>query len=168
MLETRPVNGFLLGSYATVALVGLAGCMSNPATERADLVEYMRKLHDWSRLEAETAAGIDRILATQFVDDNEVRRQVKESRDRLGPHMLALQAWVPRTPAVRRIHAEYTQAWQRLLTTYQRIEAGLEQGDQDALADGRTGLLRWRRDIRGVAERLRPLLQRHDLNQPQT
>jgi hypothetical protein len=141
----------------------LAGCASSPVSERPALQEYVARLQAWSPVEAEIGAAIDRILATHFVDEAEVQRQIADSRSRLQAHLVDVRTYRPRTGTVRDLHAEYTVAWERLMRTYQQIEAGLEQGDQPALADGRAGLLRWRRDLRGVAEHLSQLLEQFEV-----
>jgi hypothetical protein len=139
-----------------------AGCTSSPVSERHAVEEYVTRLQAWSPVEGEIGAAIDRIVATHFVDEAEVRRQIAESRSRLRAHMVDIRTYRPRTDAIRRLHAEYTMAWGRLMRTYLQIETGLEQGDQRALADGRQGLLRWRRDLRGIADHLRRLLEQYD------
>jgi hypothetical protein len=164
MLNTRQVTRsepFIC--YTALAVILLTGCTRNPGAERLALEEYLGKLRSWSHREAEAAGAIERIIATQFVDDDEVRRQIAESRPRVQAHLADVQSYLPRSQAVRNVHAEYTQAWRRLTVAYDRIERGLEEGDQDALADGRAGLVHWRRDLRSMADQLRPLLKRHEL-----
>jgi len=138
-------------------------CTQNPAADRLALEEYLLKLKTWSHVEAEAAGAIERIIATQFVDDDEVHRQIAESRPRVRSHLLDVQAYVPRSDAVRGVHAQYTLAWRRLMVAYDRIERGLAEGRQDEVAAGRSGLVSWRRDLRRMADNLRPLMERYDL-----
>jgi hypothetical protein len=111
----------------------------------------------WAPTEVEAGQAIQRILATQFVDDAEVLRQIDESRPRIQRHIHALRAYEPRTADVRAIHREYLDAWVDLLRGYAEIEHGLRDGDPRALAAGRTALLEWRRGLRSVARDLRDL-----------
>ena len=152
-----------MGGHPALALIFLAACGTNPAAERTDLESYMRHVRAWARVEAEAGQAIDRILATQFVDDDEVRRQIAESRMRVQTHVLELRSPLPSTTAVGRVHKQYVETWQELLKAYDQIELGLDRGDQVALARGRAGLLEWRRDLRSVATELRALVDRYGL-----
>ncbi len=99
-------------------------------------------------------------MATQFVDEGEVRRQIAESAPRVQRQLDAATAYEPRTAEVRRIHGEYTKAWRTLLDGYGAITTGLEHGEQAKLADGRQAMLRWREAIIDVARELRALRDR--------
>lgn len=114
-------------------------------------------MQTWAPVEAETGQAIQRILATQFVDDAEVLRQIDDSRPRIERHIHALQAYHPRTADVRAIHREYVDTWIDLLHGYADIEQGLRNADPRELAAGRAALLEWRRRLRTVARDLRDL-----------
>ena len=117
-------------------------------------------MNSWAPVEAETAHTLERIMATQFVDEAEVLRQIAESRPRVQHQLDAAMAYEPRTAEVRRIHAIYVRAWRTLLDGYASITAGLEHGDQAKLANGRQAMLQWRDTIVEVAEELRALRDR--------
>ena len=127
---------------------------------RADTLAYLQKMNSWAPVEAETAHTLERIMATQFVDEAEVLRQIAESRPCVQRQLDAATAYDPRTADVRRIHATYIKAWRTLLDGYGSITAGFEHGDQAKLASGRQAMLQWRDTIVEVAEELRALRDR--------
>ena len=127
---------------------------------RADTLAYLQKMNSWAPVEAETARTLERIMATQFVDEAEVLRQISESTPRVQHQLDAATAYQPRTADVRRIHATYINAWRTLLDGYGSITAGFEHGEQDKLASGRQAMLQWRDTIVEVAEELRALRDR--------
>lgn len=141
-------------------LLLLASCSAPPAAVRADTLAYLQKMTSWAPVEAETARTLERIMATQFVDEAEVLRQIAESRPRVQRQLDAATAYQPRTADVRRIHASYIKAWRTLLDGYASITAGFEHGDQEKLASGRQAMLQWRDTIVEVAEELRALRDR--------
>jgi hypothetical protein len=138
--------------------VPFSGCASR-SRERlaADVGRYLRAMQGWAPVEVETGGTIKRILATQFVDDAEVMRQLAESRPRIERHLHELRAYHPDTPAVRTVHQEYIESWVALLRGYADLEHGLEDVDAAEIAKGRDALLAWRRHLREVAADLRAL-----------
>jgi len=151
-----------LGSFlgVTLLLILLPSCSSPPAALRADVEAYLRRVNDWAPTEAETGRTIDRILATQFVDDAEVRRQVTADAPRARQQVERLSAYQPRTPDVRGIHERYLEAWRNLVTGYANIEAGIDAADAAKLSAGRRALEQWRSAVVATASSLRDLLQR--------
>ena len=148
-------------SALLLALGVLAACSTPPAALRADTLAYLQKMASWAPTEAETARTLERILATEFVDEAEVLRQIGESTPRVRRQLEEAERYEPRTGEVRRIHETYTGAWRALLDGYRSIASGLETGDQAQLAQGRLGMARWRdailavaRDLRGLRDRL--------------
>ena len=133
------------------------GCYEAPGKTRSELNGYLDRSRSWAPVEAETARIIERILATQFVDEAEVQRQIAESRPRLLAHLERMRAYHPGVPSVERIHARYTAAWQTLVTGFDVIEEGFASGDYTKLARGREAMLAWRRAILEVADDLREL-----------
>jgi hypothetical protein len=109
-------------------------------------------------VESETARAIDRILSTQFVDEPEIAHQIGDDRPRVVAHLAVIRAYVPRTDAVRRIHAAYIDAWQELLDGYDAIEKGFSSRDYTLLGRGRDAMLKWRQQIMQVAGQLRDLM----------
>lgn len=117
----------------------------------------------WAPTEAETARTLERILATEFVDEAEVLRQIADSTPRVHRQLDEAERYEPRTAEVRRIHEAYTGAWRALLHGYESISDGFETGEQAKLAQGRDAMARWRDAILGVARDLRALRDRTDL-----
>jgi hypothetical protein len=141
-----------------LALLGcLVGCRPGKAAVRLDLRVYLQHMQEWAPVEGETARTLERILATQFVDEAEVRHQIADSRPRIRAHLARIRAYRPRTPPVQRIHARYMHAWRRLLAGYDAIEAGFASGDYTRLARGREAIAAWRDGITEVARALRHL-----------
>jgi hypothetical protein len=140
-------------------LIGLlaAACSSAPGELRPDVEGYVRHLNDWAPAEAETARTIDRILATQFVDEAEVRRQIAADSPRVAHHVETIEAYSPATPPVRDIHRQYVEAWQGVASGYRSILEGLDGGDASKIAAGRRALEQWRATIVGVADQVRRL-----------
>lgn len=146
----------LIGIGAFLALTIIA-CNPDAQTLRADLTLYLQRANDWAPTEAETARTIDRILATQFVDEAEVRRQVGADAPRVTAHLERIQAVHPASPEVRDIHQRYVSTWRRLDAGYAALLRGLDTGHVPDIAIGRQALEAWRDGIVGVAGELRRL-----------
>jgi len=138
----------------------LIGCSPSTTTLRADATAYLEKLSSWGPVEAETARALERIIATEFVDQAEVLRQIADNSPRVRRHLTAVEQFKPRTAELGRIHERYVAAWGDLLKGYSSIESGLAASDQTQLAAGRAGLLRWRQSIRAVAQDVAELSER--------
>jgi hypothetical protein len=149
----------ILVRLVLLAVVAL-GCGAPPGTERADLQAYLDRTKGWAPVEAETARTLERILATEFVDEAEVRHQIEDSRPRILTHLERVRAYTPRSAAVQRIHETYIKAWQSLLEGYDAIVAGFTSGDYTRLAAGREDMARWKEGIVRAARDLRELSQR--------
>src|SRR5262249_50034004 len=155
---SRPAPTRWLGLAFVVAL--LAACSTPPAALRADTLAYLRKMSSWAPTEAETAQTLERILATEFVDEAEVLRQIADSTPRVQRQLAEAGQYEPRTAEVRRIHTVYVASWRTLLDGYSLITAGFETGDQTKLSRGREAMARWRDSILQVARQLRELRDR--------
>ena len=140
----------------------LSACAHNEAGRRAEFDEYLRHEQNWAPVEAETARTIERILATQFVDEAEVRRQVDADLPRVALHIGRLSAVHPVSPELALIHAEYVTLWKNLADGYRQIEQGLDGGVISDVAAGRASLDAWRQGIIATARALRGL--RNDLD----
>jgi len=156
--RSRPGRTTWLG--VAFAVVFLAACSTPPAALRADTLAYLRKMSSWAPTEAETARTLERILATEFVDEAEVLRQIADSTPRLQRQLAEAEQYEPRTAEVRRIHAVYVASWRTLLDGYSSITAGFAAGDQAKLSRGRDAMARWRDSIMQVARELRELRDR--------
>jgi hypothetical protein len=142
------------------ALLLAMACGGSNGAVRMDVMGYLERAKAWAPIEAETAATVDRIFRTQFVDEAEVNRQIADSRPRIERHLGEVREYKPRSDDVERIHREYLKAWERLLAGYDAIETGFATGDYTKLAAGREGLDAWRGSIVWVADELRQLAQR--------
>jgi len=135
------------------------GCGGPPGAVRADLQSYLARMKSWAPVEAETERTIERILRTQFVDEAEVRRQIRDDQPRVLAHLEGVRAYAPLSKDVQQIHARYVSAWEGLLAGYDAIEQGFTTGDYTKLARGREAMERWREAIADVARQLRELMQ---------
>src|SRR5262245_16968707 len=70
--DTPPRSRLSIAMVLAVA----AACGKTPGMERADVVSYLERTRAWAPVEAETAQVLDRIIATQFVDEAEVNREI--------------------------------------------------------------------------------------------
>jgi hypothetical protein len=136
-----------------------AACGVSPDTTRIDLRAYLARTRAWAPVEAEANRTITRILATQFVDEAEIRRQIADSRPRILTHLEQVRGYTPRSKDIARIHARYVAAWETLLGGYEAIEQGFSSGDYTKLARGREAMEAWRREIQAMAAELRDLME---------
>jgi hypothetical protein len=142
---------------ASLLAITVAGCNPSDQAVRADLKLYLQRAADWAPVEAESARTIDRILATQFVDEAEVRRQVTADAPRVDAHLTRIETVQPRSPAVQQIHHHYVETWRTLAKGYQRLLHGLDDGQPSEIAAGRAALEAWRAGIVDTARDLRRL-----------
>jgi len=151
----RPfITVFLWAAFlATIA----PGCNPADRTLRSDLTLYLQRTADWAPVEAETARTIDRIMATQFVDEAEVRRQVTADVPRVQAHLERVEAVRPASSELREIHRRYVDSWRRLAAGYRDLLHGIDNGDVPSIAAGRTALQDWRAGIVETARALRQL-----------
>jgi hypothetical protein len=140
-------------------VIAVGACGNPPGSERADVVAYLERTRAWATVEAETAQTLHRILATQFVDEAEVTREITATRPRLASHIDRIRAYNPRTSDVARIHARYVRAWERLLSGFDAINQGFSSGDYSKLAQGRQAIELWRQQIIQVADELGELVR---------
>jgi hypothetical protein len=140
------------------------GC-SSPSDQalRADLTLYLQRANDWAPVEAETARTIDRVLATQFVDEAEVRRQVAADAPRVIAHLARIETVTPTSQELRDVHARYVGAWRDLSDGYAALLRGLDSGNVPDIATGRRAMEGWLENIVGVARDLRRLKTQADL-----
>jgi hypothetical protein len=144
---------------APIALaIGTAvACTPAGQTARADVTLYLQRMNDWAPVEAETARTIDRILATQFVDEAEVRRQIVADTPRVSAHLVRIASIHPTSPELRDVHERYVDAWRGLAAGYETLLRGLDTGQVPEIAAGRSALEGWRAGIIAVARDLRRL-----------
>ena len=133
------------------------GCNPHDDALRADLKLYLQRAADWAPVEAATARTIDRILATQFVDEAEVRRQVTADAPRVQAQLARIKAIEPASAELRDIHRRYIETWRRLDAGYRTLLRGIDSGNVPDIADGRAALEAWRAGIVDTARALRRL-----------
>jgi hypothetical protein len=138
-------------------LLAAISCTQNDHLLRSEVAKYLHLETEWAPVEAETARTIDRILATHFVDESEVRRQVAADSPRITAHLIGIAAYTFRSPEVAALHAQYTASWRHLLEGYRRIDHGIHMASAPDIAMGRRALEGWRRSILDVARELRRL-----------
>lgn len=153
----RLATGFL------TLLLALA-CGSPPAAVRADVAAYLRSARHWAPTEGETARAVERILATEFVDEALIRQYLAEAIPRTRAHVLRIRGYRPRTGPVASLHARYVEGWEVLLAGFEAIEDGFQRGDWTRLAHGRQAMARWRDTIVAVAHDLRSLTRRYGVD----
>ena len=147
----------LLARSVVLTAATLLSCSPATQTLRADLTLYLQRANDWAPTEAETARTIDRILATQFVDEAEVRRQVAADAPRVAAHLARIDKVQPASPEIRDVHRRYVENWQTLDEGYRVLVRGLDTGHVPDIAAGRRALEDWRAGIVEVARELRSL-----------
>jgi hypothetical protein len=154
-----PTSRFPISLLVPSILFATALLSCSPATQtlRADLTLYLQRANDWAPTEAETARTIDRILATQFVDEAEVRRQLAADAPRVAGHLERIRAVEPKSPEIRDVHRRYVETWQALDEGYRILDRGLDTGQVPDIAAGRRALDDWRAGIVEVARELRRL-----------
>jgi hypothetical protein len=137
---------------ATVALVGCGASRSGAL--HADVERYLQQMSSWAPVQAETARTLERILATEFVDEAEIRHQIADDRPRVLAHLERARAYAPQTPTLQALHRAYLDAWQQLLDGYAAIERGFTTGDYTNLSRGREDMTAWRDGLVRVARQL--------------
>lgn len=147
----------LLATLVVLLALGAVGCDPRAPALEADLTLYIQRTHDWSPVEAETARTIERILATHFVDEAEVRRQVVGNAPRVAAHLERVEQVRPTSSEVQALHRRYVAAWRRLAAGYDSILRGLDTGAVPDIAAGREALEAWRAGILATARELRRL-----------
>jgi len=150
-------------SVAVAAALTIVACTPSDTSVAADVQRYLAQVQTWAAAEAEAARVIERILATQFVDEAEVRRQIADARPRITAHAARAREYLPRTSTVERIHARYVAAWEELLEAFENIERGFDSGDYTLLARGREGMARWKEGVLIVARDVRRLVEKYDI-----
>ena len=138
-------------------LLAAISCTQDDHLLRSEVTSYLHLETEWAPVEAETARTIDRILATQFVDESEVRRQVAADSPRITAHLIRIAAYNFRSPDVAALHAQYVVSWRHLLEGYRKIDQGIHAASAPDIAMGRRALEGWRRSILDVARELRRL-----------
>jgi hypothetical protein len=145
---------------AALACSLLLACTPSARAVRADADAYLEQMQRWAPLQASTAQALERILATQFVDDPAVLHEIEDSRARILAHLAVARAYRPRTEPVRALHARYIAAWEGLLRGYAAIEDGLARTDASQLSAGRAAFAQWRDAMIDVARGLQALTSR--------
>ena len=146
------IPGRALGVALAGGLVLLAACATPPAALRADTLAYLQKMSSWAPTEAETARTLERILATEFVDQAEVLRQIADNTPRVRGSSPRRRRIEPRTSEVRQIHEIYVElledaARRRTATSRPASRAGTRRSWRKVATAWRAGGMRsyaWR------------------------
>lgn len=128
-----------------------------PHVIATDLAGYLDRMRAWAPVEGEAGRSIQRILATQFVDDSTILHELEDGIPRADNHLRRIAAVVPQTAPVAEIHSAYVEVWRTLREGLGATKKGLADGDGKAVAAGREAMLEWRRGLRRVAHALRAL-----------
>jgi hypothetical protein len=144
-------------SLVLLAAMHLSACGVDDSRLRADFDQYLLHEREWAPVEAETARTIERILATQFVDEAEVRRQIDADLPRVIAHLARLKDIRPNSPQLQLIHGSYVDTWVDLRDGYVQLERGLDRGVVSDVAAGRAALQAWRQGILATARAIRAL-----------
>lgn len=158
-LELSPrARGVTLRALAIALLYALCPACS-PAGEplRSDTTRYLQLMEQWAPAQAEAARSIDRILASHFVDESEVRHQIDELQERVSSHLARARAYEPATLAVKRVHSRYLFAWEQLSSGCTSVIHGFDLGDTAAIASGRKAIELWVQVLPEIARELRAL-----------
>ena len=153
-----PTVGHRLGlCFLMIASLGCASSRSGAL--RSDIERYLQQMSSWAPIEAETARTLERILATEFVDEAEIRHQIADDRPRVLAHLERARAYSPQTATLQELHRTYLTAWQQLLDGYAAIELGFASGDYTNLSRGRESMASWRDGLVRIARQLGDLAE---------
>lgn len=141
-------------------------CGPSQGALRTDVEAYLSRAATWAPVENETAHALERILATEFVDETEVLHQLADARPRVEGHLARARGYTPATKSVTSVHSTYLRSWENLLSGFDAIEAGFRTGDYSRLASGRDAMARWRDGLLTVASQLRELKDRTGADPP--
>jgi hypothetical protein len=144
----------LRAAVSTLLLAAsLTGCRTAapPQEVATDVAAYLDRVSFWSPIEGETGRSIERILATQFVEESAVLHELDECIPRTAAHLRRIQAYQPRTSPLQAVHEKYLLAWTTLDQGFAQLQDGIRRAEGSALAEGREALLAWRRGLRTVA-----------------
>jgi hypothetical protein len=122
-----------------------------------DVAAYLDRVRSWASVEGETGRSIERMLATQFVEESTVLHELEDEMPRADAHLRRIEAFRPRTPPLQAVHERYVVAWTTLRRGLGDLQAGIRAADGQAVAAGREAMLEWRRGLRAVAADLRRL-----------
>ena len=151
-------------TLSLLALIAPACASSRSGALRTDLERYLQQMSTWAPVQAETARTLERILATEFVDEAEIRHQIADDRPRVLAHLELARAYSPQTATVQNLHRTYLAAWQQLLDGYSAIELGFSSGDYTNLSRGRDDMTAWRDGLVRVAQQLGDLAEHEGLS----
>lgn len=132
-------------------------CHHRDETVRTDRDAYLRQMEAWGPVQGATATALERILATEFVDDAAVLHELADARPRAETHIAVARAYEPRTPPIAEIHQAYVAAWDELVAAYAQVERGIRNADAADLAAGRRAFGSWRDAMMKTARDLRQL-----------
>lgn len=144
-------------AHVVLLLLTIATSCSQERDHAQAFQQHMNELAAWAPVEAETARSIQRILASQFVDEAAVRQEIAQAVPRIEAHLARIGPITPDDPDLRKIHERYRRAWHDILEGLQNIPAALDRADAQALASSRSAITAWRESMIEIANDLRRL-----------
>lgn len=115
----------------------------------------MQQVTSWAPVEAETARSIQRIFATQFVDEAAVRQEVSQTLPRIKSHLDRIASVAPSDSDLRDIHLRYQLAWRQLQDALIGLPDAIGRNDAGALAASRASMTAWGQAMMDIAADLR-------------
>lgn len=137
-----------------VAFGQAASCASDSDRSKA-FQGYMQQVTSWAPVEAETARSIQRIFASQFVDEAAVRQEVSQTLPRIKNHLDRIESVAPADSQLREINLRYRLAWQQLQEALIGLPDAIGHSDAAALAASRASMTAWGQSMLDIAADLR-------------
>jgi hypothetical protein len=145
-----------------VALFLAASCSAAPPRDPAvvqDVLEYVGRIKKWEPVEAEVLKAMSEVRRSQYVDDDYVIATLGAVMDDVQLHLVEIDRYEPRTPAVTEVHGRYRTAWHDLHEAFASIIASMERKDYMQLSRGTESMERSRGELITVAAALSLLLK---------
>ncbi len=157
--EEHPVFRLLI---AVLALVVLSACSPAPPRDPAvvqDVLDYVAHIKKWEPVEAEVLKAMSDVRRSQYVDDDYVIATLGGVMDDVQLHLVEIDRYHPRTPAVAEVHERYRHAWHDLHDSFASIIHSMERKDYLQLSHGTESMERSRGELLTVAAALNALLE---------
>lgn len=145
-----------------LASILVTACSAAPARDPAvvqDVLEYVALIKKWEPVEAEALKAMGDVRRSQYVDDDYVIATLGAVMDDVQLHLVEIDRYRPRTPAVTEVHDRYRTAWHDLHDAFASIIASMERKDYMELSHGTQSMERSRGELLTVAAALNLLLK---------
>lgn len=140
----------------------VVACSSAPPRDPAvvqDVLEYVARIKKWEPVEVEVLKAIADVRRSQYVDDDYVIATLGAVMDDVQLHLVEIDRYQPRTPAVTEVHTRYRTAWRDLHDAFAAIIQSMERKDYMQLSRGTESMDRSRGELITVAAALNVLLK---------